>query len=79
MDNAAFNRLRWQCRRGLLELDIVLERFLQNQAAHLSGEDFAGLGELLGTEDNHLWDIVNGRSDNFHPHHRALVELLRSA
>ncbi|MBI3375679.1 MAG: succinate dehydrogenase assembly factor 2 [Betaproteobacteria bacterium] len=79
MDNTAFNRLRWMCRRGLLELDLVLERFLQNQAANLSDADCAGLGELLRTEDNDLWDILNGRSDDFDPHHRALVELLRSA
>ena len=79
MDSLAQHRLKWKCRRGLLELDLVLERFLQNQAATLSDADYAGLVELLGTEDNHLWDVMNGRSDNFDPHHRTLVELLRSA
>ena len=79
MDNIALNRLRWMCRRGLLELDLVLERFLRNRAAVLTDEDCARFGELLRTEDNDLWDILNGRSDNFDPHHRALVELLRSA
>lgn len=79
MDNTALNRLRWMSRRGLLELDLVLERFLQQRASDLTDEDCARLGELLRTEDNDLWDILNGRSDKFDPHHRALVELLRSA
>ncbi|MFZ1712954.1 MAG: succinate dehydrogenase assembly factor 2, partial [Nitrosomonas sp.] len=30
------NRIRWRCRRGMLELDIVLQRFLDNQYARLS-------------------------------------------
>ena len=76
---AELDKIRWHCRRGLLELDIVLERFLQHQARQLTTEDCTRLGELLETEDNDLWDVVNGRSDSFDPHHRALVELLRSA
>ena len=79
MDHVTWNRLTWQCRRGLLELDLVLERFLSREAAHLTDEELARLGELLETEDNELWDIVNGRSERFDSRHRNLIERLRAA
>ncbi len=79
MDNVELNRLKWQCRRGLLELDLVLERFLRSEAAGLTDQELARLGELLQTGDNDLWDIVNGRSERFDAHHRDLIERLRAA
>jgi succinate dehydrogenase flavin-adding protein (antitoxin of CptAB toxin-antitoxin module) len=66
------NRLRWQCRRGLLELDIVLERFLEKH-------DPRGLEELLGLPDNDLLDIVMGRSESYEPHLKEVVARLRAA
>jgi succinate dehydrogenase flavin-adding protein (antitoxin of CptAB toxin-antitoxin module) len=79
MDSAAWNRLKWKCRRGLLELDLVLERFLVRERASLTREELARFGELLETEDNDLWDIVNGRSERFDSRHRNLIERLRAA
>jgi antitoxin CptB len=73
MDRAAENRLKWKCRRGLLELDLVLEKYL---AQHAYDED---LVELLDLPDNDLWDIVNGRSDRFEPRFGAIVARLRAA
>jgi antitoxin CptB len=66
-------KLKWKCRRGLLELDIVLGRYLEHHPE--DGE----LAELLDLPDNELWDIVAGRSDNFAPHLRHLVARLRAA
>ena len=66
-------KLRWKCRRGLLELDIVLSRYLERHPE--DGE----LAELLDLPDNDLWDIVAGRSDNFAPHLRQVVARLRAA
>ena len=74
---AAEHRLKWKCRRGLLELDLVLERFLHQKAAGLDAASLTMLHELLDYEDNDLWDIVNGRSEAYPPRHRALVEVLR--
>ena len=78
-DRAELERLKWKCRRGLLELDIVLGRFLAKRAAALSGEELAALNELLDAPDNDLWDVVNGRSERFDARHRALVEELRAS
>ena len=72
MDQAAKNRLQWKCRRGLLELDLVLQRFLVKHP-----ED-AMLSELLDAADNDLWDIVSGRSDPLDERYRATVERLRA-
>lgn len=54
-------RVRWRCRRGLLELDIVLERFV---AAHYSQLDHAGqiaFDALLDMPDTLLWDMITSK------------------
>ncbi len=72
MDQAAKNRLYWKCRRGLLELDLVLQRYL------LKHPEDSTLSEFLDGSDNNLWDIVSGRSDQFDERFRATVERLRA-
>jgi antitoxin CptB len=56
-------RVRWRARRGLLELDIVLGRFIE---AHYEQLDEAGkqaFEELLDMPDNPLWDMISGRAE----------------
>ena len=65
MDRVAHNRLKWKCRRGLLELDLVLERFVRRDVDAMDEGELARLGELLELPDNDLWDIVSGRSDTY--------------
>ena len=72
MDQADKNRLWWKCRRGLLELDIVLNRYLLKHP-----EDHT-LSELLDLPDNDIWDYVSGRSDPVDQRYRATVERLRA-
>jgi antitoxin CptB len=72
MDRAARDRLKWKCRRGLLELDLVLERYLRQYP-----ED-AGLDALLDLPDNDLWDIVSGRSDRYDGCLKGIVARLRA-
>ena len=79
LDAAGRHRLRWKCRRGLLELDLVLERFLKERAGDLDAGSLDLLNELLDYADNDLWDIVNGRSEAFPPRHKPLVEVLRAS
>jgi antitoxin CptB len=73
MDAVQKNRLKWMCRRGLLELDIVLERYL---AQYPEDREIEG---LLALADNDLWDIVIGRSDRYDPKLNELVARLRAA
>jgi antitoxin CptB len=72
MERAA-DRLKWKCRRGLLELDIVLERYLQKNPVD------SELSAFLDLPDNDLWDIVSGRSERYEPRFTQLVERLRAA
>ena len=73
IDRVQREKLKWKCRRGLLELDIVLERYLK------AGELDPRLSELLDLPDNDLWDIVAGRSENYEPHLKDVVARLRAA
>ncbi len=70
------NRLKWQCRRGLLELDLVLQRFLDSE---IDEKEIVRLNEILNFPDNDLWDIVCGRSDDHAVHLNKIVARLRAA
>jgi succinate dehydrogenase / fumarate reductase iron-sulfur subunit/antitoxin CptB len=54
------NRLRWRSRRGLLELDLILTRFLAKYLERLSEAELLAYTQLLQGEDNDLLDYVNG-------------------
>ena len=74
MSPAQHNRLRWKCRRGLLELDLVFQRFIPT----LKDEEVASFTALLDLPDNHLWDVLAGRSEAYDPQLTGIVERLRS-
>ena len=75
VDPVSHNRLKWKCRRGLLELDLVLQGFVEK---HLQEKDANTLSELLDRQDNELWDIVSGRSDRFDGRFEGIVARLRA-
>jgi antitoxin CptB len=75
MDGVAHNRLKWKCRRGLLELDLVLQGFIEK---HLEQKDVNSLNELLDLQDLDLWAIVSGRSDRFDERFEGIVARLRA-
>jgi succinate dehydrogenase flavin-adding protein (antitoxin of CptAB toxin-antitoxin module) len=78
LDPAGMRRLRWRCRRGLLENDLVLERFLDRHGAALGPAELAALARLLELPDPDLWDIVSGRAQCAEPELAGLVERLRA-
>lgn len=55
------DRIRWQCRRGLLELDLVLAKFLDHHLETLSPGRLAAFKRLLDYPDHDLWDFVTGK------------------
>jgi len=69
-------RIRWRCRRGLLELDLVLEAFLARGYGRLDAGQRRLFDELLERPDNDLLDLALGRSEP-EPRYRSVVELLR--
>jgi succinate dehydrogenase flavin-adding protein (antitoxin of CptAB toxin-antitoxin module) len=76
---ADLRRLRWRCRRGLLENDLVLARFLDRHAAGLDGERLAALNALLEYGDNDLWDLFSGRAECADPRLAPVVAMIRDA
>ncbi len=71
-------RLRWRCRRGMLELDIVLGRFIERHYAGLDEAQRAAFDALLDMSDVVLWDMITGRASPPRDDAGALLELLRS-
>ena len=78
MDDSEFKRLRWRCRRGLLENDLVLERFLKVYGTKLSVGQLEAFSKLLDLEDKQIWDLVSRRHEPGDPDLVEVVELLRS-
>jgi antitoxin CptB len=78
----ALSKLKWRCRRGLLENDLVIERFFQRHEAGLTVRQADALNQLMELADNDLLDLLLGRkepegeTDNNEV--RQVLELLRT-
>jgi antitoxin CptB len=79
VDDRRLARLRWRCRRGMLENDLVLARFLDARAAAMTADEVVALDRLLDLADNDLWDLLAGRSEPDDLALRPLVAALRAA
>jgi Uncharacterized conserved protein len=56
-------RLRWRARRGLLENDLILTRFLDAYESQLTDADVTELTRLLELSDNELLDYLLARKE----------------
>ena len=75
----SLERIRWRARRGLLENDILLGRFLDAELTKLSQDELKLLDELLRMQDNDLLDVLMGRIAVANPQLAPLVERIRAA
>ena len=64
LSNAELYRLKSDARRGLLENDLILQRFFERHGDQLNAEDGKVLTQLLALEDNDLMDLLIGRKDS---------------
>ena len=60
--NAESRRLAWRCRRGLLELDIVLQRFVAQYYEGLSVAELSAFDAMLALPDNDFWALVSSEN-----------------
>ncbi len=60
--DAEQRRFAWRCRRGLLELDIVLQDFVQHHYDALTLEELQVFDALLALPDNDFWMLINNTS-----------------
>ncbi|SFM34533.1 FAD assembly factor SdhE [Nitrosomonas communis] len=72
-------RLYWRCRRGLLELDIVLQRFLDKHYAQLDETQLKTFETLLLLPDNDLWDIISSKKEAASENLKSLLKLLQQS
>jgi antitoxin CptB len=75
---AELSRLRWLCRRGMKELDVVMSRYLEQHYATASGAEQAHFRALLDMPDPELYDLLLGRSETSDAELALFIQLLRN-
>ena len=82
-DPARRTRLRWRSRRGLLENDLILSRFLDAHELSLTDDDVDAFTRLMELPDNDLMGLLLGQNEPVdelnQPHVHALLIRLRQA
>lgn len=77
MDDRKLERLRWRCRRGLLELDVVLLNFLEQRYPNLSPPEQNAFDKLLAIPDDTLFAYMQGDQKPIDNELRKLVDKIR--
>lgn len=72
-------RLRWRCRRGIKEMDVLLERFLRRSYPNLAAKEQGLFEKLLEEADLDLYGWIMERAEPGNPDYLPLVESLRQA
>ena len=80
MERADYERLRWRCiRRGLLEVDIALTRFLDQKFDRLNDDEQQAFVELANMEDHDLWHLISGQAEIENPRLANVVTMIRKS
>ncbi len=72
-------RARWRCRRGLLELDIILQRFMDQHYTQLEEQGLEQFEKLLALPDNDLWDLITARQVTADDNLQQVLKLLQKS
>lgn len=73
MDDRRMERLRWRCRRGLLELDLTLQNFLARDYRNLTPVERESFDKLLALSDDTLLSYMQG---NQNPPEKELMQVI---
>lgn len=71
-------RLRWRCRRGLLELDLVLDRFMDEHYEQLDQAKRRQFEALLDLPDHDLWDMIAQKKEAGNRDVQPVLHLLQA-
>ena len=63
LDERSLSKLKWRCRRGLLENDLFIERFFSHHEETMTTRQAEGMLALMDLPDNDLLDLLLGRSE----------------
>jgi len=72
--NGEIGKLRWRCRRGMKELDLLLTRYIDEQYGAAAAAEQAAFQRLLELQDPTIYDYVLGRDAPADPALRSLLE-----
>jgi antitoxin CptB len=78
MLDAEQRRLAWRCRRGMLELDIILQKFVNEQFGSLHMGELQVFDELLDLPDNDFWEIIRNTQQAEDEHLQSVLTKLRA-
>ncbi|HNB00438.1 MAG TPA: succinate dehydrogenase assembly factor 2 [Nitrosomonas sp.] len=70
-------RIRWRCRRGLLELDLLLQRFLDKYDSQLNEQQIDQFESLLSLSDNDLLAIICSNPETVDKSLKRLIQLIQ--
>jgi len=76
VDNTRLRRLRWRCRRGMRELDLLLLRYMDEAYPAAPGSEQAAFEQLLSLQDPEIVALLAGRRRSDDAALNALVERL---
>ena len=79
MDETRLKRLRWRCRRGMRELDLLLASYLERHGATFEADALTQFERLLECTDMDIQDWLTGRSEPPDGALRALIARIRTA
>jgi antitoxin CptB len=80
VDRGDLSRLQWRCtRRALLELDLILGKFLVEEFPKLSETQALVFAEMADMEDHDLWPLVNGTEECENAQQAEIVAMLRKS
>ena len=77
--NTVPSRIRWKCRRGMREMDILLTRFVESEFATLDATERAQLERLLECPDQDILTWVTGACEPTETQLSAIVARMRTA
>lgn len=78
LDTKEKAKLAWHCRRGMLELDLILQRFLEHQVDHLSAQELEAFNSLLSCTDPELFAWLMGHEEPQENELKEIVTIIRN-
>jgi len=78
-DDRSKARLLWRCRRGMLELDLLLQPFVEAYYDTLTSQEQAQFHELLDLQDQQLLEYLLGQEMSDSPDLRHIIKKIRDA
>lgn len=78
LDTKEKARLFWHCRRGMLELDLILQHFMETGFNNLTKEEIKSFDLLLSCTDPELFSWLMGHEDPQDEELSAIVTIIRN-